>query len=27
VQKVDGELYNVEFAKFDAVKDPLKMKK
>jgi branched-chain amino acid transport system substrate-binding protein len=27
VEKVDGELYNVEFAKFDAVKDPLKMKK
>jgi branched-chain amino acid transport system substrate-binding protein len=27
VQKVDGELYNVEFATFDAVKDPLKMKK
>jgi branched-chain amino acid transport system substrate-binding protein len=27
VEKVQGELYNVEFAKFDAVKDPLKMKK
>jgi branched-chain amino acid transport system substrate-binding protein len=27
VQKVDGELYNVEFATFEAVKDPLKMKK
>jgi len=27
IQKVDGELYNVEFATFDAVKDPLKMKK
>jgi branched-chain amino acid transport system substrate-binding protein len=27
VEKVDGELYNVEFATFDAVKDPLKMKK
>ena len=27
VEKVDGELYNVEFANFDAVKDPLKMKK
>jgi branched-chain amino acid transport system substrate-binding protein len=27
IEKVDGELYNVEFAKFDAVKDPLKMKK
>jgi branched-chain amino acid transport system substrate-binding protein len=27
VQKVDGELYNVEFATFNAVKDPLKMKK
>ncbi|MGA7489602.1 MAG: ABC transporter substrate-binding protein [Xanthobacteraceae bacterium] len=26
VQKVDGELYNVEFATFDAVKDPLKKK-
>jgi hypothetical protein len=24
---VQGELYNVEFATFDAVKDPLKMKK
>jgi branched-chain amino acid transport system substrate-binding protein len=27
VEKVQGELYNVEFATFDAVKDPLKMKK
>jgi branched-chain amino acid transport system substrate-binding protein len=27
VQKVDGELYNVEFSTFDAVKDPLKVKK
>jgi branched-chain amino acid transport system substrate-binding protein len=27
VEKVDGELYNVEFATFEAVKDPLKMKK
>jgi branched-chain amino acid transport system substrate-binding protein len=27
VQKVDGELYNVEFATFNAVKDPLKIKK
>jgi len=27
VRKVDGELYNVEFATFNAVKDPLKMKK
>jgi branched-chain amino acid transport system substrate-binding protein len=27
IEKVDGELYNVEFATFDAVKDPLKMKK
>ncbi|MCG6206208.1 ABC transporter substrate-binding protein [Rhodopseudomonas sp. HC1] len=27
VEKVDGELYNVEFAKFDAVKDPGKTKK
>ena len=27
VEKVGGELYNVEFATFDAVKDPLKMKK
>ena len=26
VQKVDGELYNIEFATFDAVKDPLKKK-
>jgi branched-chain amino acid transport system substrate-binding protein len=26
VEKVDGELYNVEFATFEAVKDPLKMK-
>jgi branched-chain amino acid transport system substrate-binding protein len=24
IEKVDGELYNVEFATFDAVKDPLK---
>jgi branched-chain amino acid transport system substrate-binding protein len=27
VEKVDGELYNVEFATFEAVKDPGKMKK
>jgi branched-chain amino acid transport system substrate-binding protein len=27
IEKVDGELYNMEFATFDAVKDPLKMKK
>ena len=27
IQKVDGELYNMEFATFDAVKDPLNMKK
>jgi len=27
VEKVDGELYNVEFATFDAVKDPGKTKK
>ena len=27
VEKVQGELYNVEFATFKAVKDPLKMKK
>jgi len=27
VEKVNGELYTVEFATFDAVKDPLKMKK
>ena len=27
VEKVQGELYNVEFATFAAVKDPLKMKK
>lgn len=27
VEKVDGELYNVEFTKFDAVKDPGKTKK
>ena len=27
IEMVDGELYNVEFATFDAVKDPLKMKK
>jgi len=26
IEKIDGELYNVEFATFDAVKDPLKMK-
>src|SRR5437660_2974423 len=26
VEKVDGELYNVEFATFEAVKDPLKKK-
>jgi branched-chain amino acid transport system substrate-binding protein len=27
VEKVGGELYNTEFATFDAVKDPLKLKK
>ena len=27
VEKVEGELYNVEFATFEAVKDPGKMKK
>jgi len=27
VDKVGGELYNVEFATFDAVKDPGKIKK
>src|SRR5499425_876146 len=27
VEKVDGELYNVEFATFDAVKDPIKAAK
>ena len=27
VEKVDGELYNVEFATFEAVKDPGKTKK
>ena len=27
VEKVQGELYNVEFETFKAVKDPLKMKK
>jgi branched-chain amino acid transport system substrate-binding protein len=27
IEKIDGELYNVEFATFEAVKDPLKMKK
>ena len=27
VKKVDGELYNVEFATFEAVKDPGKTKK
>jgi len=27
VEKAQGELYNVEFATFDAVKDPLKIKK
>ncbi len=27
VEKVQGELYNVEFATFDAVKDPLKIKR
>jgi branched-chain amino acid transport system substrate-binding protein len=27
VEKVDGELYNVEFETFNAVKDPGKMKK
>ncbi len=27
VEKVQGELYNVEFATFDAVKDPGKLKK
>ena len=24
VEKKDGELYNVEFATFDAIKDPIK---
>ena len=24
VEKVGGELYNVEFATFDAIKDPIK---
>ena len=27
VEKVDGKLYNVEFATFDAVKDPVKAEK
>jgi len=27
VEKLNGELWNTEFAKFDDVKDPLKMKK
>jgi branched-chain amino acid transport system substrate-binding protein len=27
VQKVDGELYNVEFATFESVKDPVKAAK
>jgi branched-chain amino acid transport system substrate-binding protein len=27
VEKVNGELYNIQFATFEAVKDPLKMKK
>ena len=27
VEKMQGELYNVEFATFDAVKDPLKLPK
>ncbi|MEA2945894.1 MAG: branched-chain amino acid transport system substrate-binding protein, partial [Alphaproteobacteria bacterium] len=27
IEKVQGELYNVQFATFDAVKDPLKAKK
>jgi branched-chain amino acid transport system substrate-binding protein len=27
VEKIDGELWNTEFAKFDDVKDPLKVKK
>jgi ferredoxin len=27
VEKVQGELYNVEFATFEAVKDPLKIKR
>jgi branched-chain amino acid transport system substrate-binding protein len=27
VDKVDGELYNVEFATFEAVKDPIKAAK
>jgi len=26
VEKVNGELFNVEFATFEAVKDPLKKK-
>jgi branched-chain amino acid transport system substrate-binding protein len=27
VERVDGELYNVEFEQFDAVKDPVKAAK
>jgi branched-chain amino acid transport system substrate-binding protein len=27
VEKKNGQLYNVEFAKFDAVKDPIKAAK
>jgi len=27
VEKINGELWNTEFAKFDDVKDPLKAKK
>ena len=27
VEKLNGELWNTEFAKFDDVKDPLKVKK
>jgi branched-chain amino acid transport system substrate-binding protein len=27
VERVNGELYNIQFATFEAVKDPLKMKK
>ena len=27
VEKINGELWNTEFAKFDDVKDPLKVKK
>ena len=27
VEKVNGQLYTIQFATFEAVKDPLKMKK